>query len=515
MFTRRISTTVIAVTMFIGGILFTTVGSNIFGVQTGENSDGKVVTASHAAGIKGDENPVTLTLTTFENEFEVVADRVNPAVVQIRSERVMRQQLSNQSPFSGSPFEDFFRPFGNQNGRSRGEQNEQEFRSQGLGSGVLVRENGYLITNNHVIDGADELSVQLFDGSEYQAEVVGADPFTDLAVLKIDATDLPTVLMSDASDLRVGQWVMAFGSPLAEELQNSVTAGIISAVGRYSSTGTTVQNYIQTDAAINPGNSGGPLVNLRGELVGINSAIVTRTGGYQGIGFAIPVQTVQAVTDELISVGSVRHARLGVEFAAAPDALIEALDLPNGAAFVANVIEGSAADKAGIEENDVITAIDGKELKNALALSTTIRSLHPGDEILIDVNREGDEIQLEVELGAQEETTEDVVEENGVSESVSEALGLQYRDLSPEIRQQFDLNSDVNGILVTGVDQGSYAFKEANLRAGFLIMEVDREEVESVRDFERIVDSIEEGDTFLVRGRVLANGRSMLTALVK
>lgn len=515
---NRISIPMVAAAMFFSGILFATSGANLIG------SADKVATVSWAGdrtAVADTEEAVDWTapeavasIQEFETAFVSVADRINPTVVQIRAERVVRQQVPQFSqPFQGSPFEDFFRQFGMPQGGQGGQ--EREYRSQGLGSGVILRSDGYLVTNNHVIEGAENLSVLLFDGKEYEAEVVGADAFTDLAILRIKAENLPIIRFGDAERLKVGQWVMAFGSPLAAELNNTVTTGIVSAVGRYSSTGTSVQNYVQTDAAINPGNSGGPLVNLNGELVGINTAIFTRTGGYQGIGFAIPVNTVQRISEQLIENGSVQRARLGVEYGAASDALRKALDLPAGAAQVGNVVDGSAADKAGIREGDVILGLDGKKLDNALALSTIIGSLQPGDKVDILINREGDEKTIRVILGAAEE---DAAEEAGTTDddaSVSELLGLSYQNMTDDIARRYELEGDARGVFITNVDQGSFAYREANLRPGMLIIEADRKKVGSVAEFEEIVQRLDEGETFLIRVRNLENDTTMLTALEK
>jgi serine protease Do len=512
---NRFSISVLAAAMFLGGILFATSGANLLG---SEHTVGKVSWAGDRATVMPDDDATDWTapetapsVREFETAFVSVADRINPAVVQIRAERVIRQQAPQfAQPFQGSPFEQFFQQFGMPQGGQ-----QQEYRSQGLGSGVILRSDGYLVTNNHVIEGAENLSVLLFDGKEYDAEIVGADAFTDLAILRIEADNLPIIQFGDSDQLKVGQWVMAFGSPLSAELANTVTTGIVSAVGRYSSTGTSVQNYIQTDAAINPGNSGGPLVNLNGDLVGINTAIFTRTGGYQGIGFAIPVKTVERISEQLIESGSVKRARLGVNYGPAAPALRQALDLPAGAATVANVVEGSAAAKAGIKEGDVILGVNGKKLDNALALSTIIGSLKPGDKADILINREGDEKTIRVELGAAEEDAEESESVADAGASVSEALGLQLGNVTADVARRYELGDDVRGVFISNVDQGSYAFREANLRPGMLIIEANRKKVDSVADFERIVKDLQDGETFLLRVRVLEGDTTMLTALRK
>ncbi len=312
---------------------------------------------------------------------------------------------------------------------------------------------------------------------------------------------------------------MAFGSPLDPDLSNTVTAGIISALGRLTSMGEGVQNYIQTDAAINPGNSGGPLVNLRGELVGINTAIVSRTGGYQGIGFAIPVSQVELVTEQLIETGSVRRAQLGVRFNPASQSLIQALKLPRGAANVVDVVEGSAAERAGIQPGDVITAVNGNELTNSLQLSQIISSLRPGETVQITINRNGEERTLNVELGEAQRTGSTTAatpdeDDSADTDQLVERLGLGISNITPEIIQRFELEQNTSGVFVSEVDPASDAYREAGIRQGMVITEVDRKPVTNVREFQRIYNSIDAGETFLVRLK-LPGGGETVTALTK
>lgn len=496
----------VAVVAFVTGIMFTTMGANFLQAGDYVGTESKAAEAtdftSDAAFDDLSKNPLA-----FEQVFIGVADRVNPAVVQIRAEKVVQRSQAN--PFQGSPFEDFFsRPF-------NGQQQEQEFRTQGLGSGVVFRSDGYIITNHHVIDGAENIKIKFFNGELLDAEVIGSDAFSDIAVIKVNETNLPHVQVGSSGDISVGQWALAFGSPLAEELQNTVTSGIVSALGRYSSNANGVQNYIQTDAAINPGNSGGPLVDLRGNLIGINTAIFTRTGGYQGIGFAIPVNTVLNVAEQLIESGEVERARLGVEFIGATKALIEALDLPEGAAQVARVVPGSAADKAGIQEGDVITALDDQELRNALALSTVIGSKRPGEKVDVTVNREGDVKTFPVKLGASERDVKKEEPARSVEEPMSEMLGFTFQTLTPELIQRFQLEGVEHGVLITDVNQNSDAFREAGIRQGQIIVEADREPVKTVKDFEKIVKQFDKGESFLVKVQQAGNEQTILTALVK
>lgn len=512
----RISIVVFVIASFIAGVMFTTLGANFLNLGDLIGNDSRASDYDYAG-------TTARAATELESAFMAVSESVNPTVVQIQSERLTRVPSSpfgGRNPFEGTPFEDFF-------GFGDGPQGEREFRQQGLGSGVIIREDGYIATNNHVVEGAEELQVRLFDGSVYDATVVGTDPMSDLAVIRIEATDLPHVSFGNSDDLRVGQWVMAFGSPLSAELSNTVTAGIISALGRLTAQpgGQGVHNFIQTDAAINPGNSGGPLVNLRGELVGINTMIYSRTGGFQGIGFSIPVNTVRSVVDQLIETGSVRRARLGVEYNVASETLIRALDLPRGAAQVATVAEGSAAERAGIEPGDVIVAIDGDRLTNHLQLSQKIAAMRPGEQVRITVNRSGDERTLNVTLGEAEVETAQLSRSESQDgdraqpsddSAMFEELGLRLSNVTPSIASRFGLESGTEGVVVIEVDRNSTAYREANIRPSMVIVEVDRKPVSNMNDFRRVYNDIPEGDDFLVRLHVPGEQQStMITALTK
>jgi serine protease Do len=400
--------------------------------------------------------------------------------------------------FEGTPFEDFFdMPDGQ----------EREYRAQGLGSGVIVRSDGYVVTNNHVIEGADELQVVLADGSSYDGEVVGTDPASDLAVLKIDADGLPEMSFGTVDDVRVGQWVLAFGSPFSLELSNTVTAGIVSAIGRTSQNLSTLNQFaafIQTDAAINPGNSGGPLVNLRGELIGINTAIYTRSRGYQGIGFAIPVSVVENVSSQLIETGNVQRGYLGVFFARVPPSLAEVRDVPSGSAQVTQVESGTPADEAGLREGDIITQIDGQQLSDFNQLRTIIGNKQPGDAVQLTIVREDEERTIDVTLGTRpsdEELAGNQPRSGSPDAESMEALGLDLRNLTPELRQRlpFEGADVIEGVIVMDVEPGSDAYRDAELREGNIITEVDRRPIASVTDFMAIYEDLAPGETFLVR----------------
>lgn len=502
-----VSLLVIIVIAFMTGMIFVSAGGNILGIADKLSSDSRAENRSV-------ERLSPLDGLSFEEAFQVVAETVNPAVIQINSsKRVPRRGIDF---FGSNPFFDEF--FGRDR-RERQEDRDQFQLQQGLGSGVIIRADGYIVTNRHVIDGADELEVRLFDGRVFDAEVVGADELSDVAVIRIDVDEeLPYVSTGNSDDLRVGQWVLAFGSPLSESLSNTVTAGIVSALGRFSR-GNRIENFIQTDAAINPGNSGGPLVDLKGQLVGLNTAIYTQTGGYQGVGLAIPGNTIKSVAEQLISEGRVTRGYLGIRFSPISEALSKALNAPRGAAQVASVEDGGAAEKAGLKEGDVIVAIDGKELTNANELLTIVATAMPGDELELRVLRDDKQRTIKVTLGerpgdlaAEAAPAERNSRGDGV-EDIENSLGLTLRTLDDDLRQRFEIADDVKGVLLTAVDATSEAFSDADMRQGDVIIEVDKEPVETVQDFVRVYRRVDASDTFLVR--IHRGAGSFLTALTK
>ncbi len=513
---RKTSIAVFVVVAFLSGILFTTVGANLF------NMGEKVATESVAADtadktVIAPVNPGAR--LELEEAFIAVAEAISPSVVQIRSEQLIEQNQGD-NPFEGTPLEDYF------NMPDQG----PRFRS-GLGSGVITRSDGYIITNFHVIAQATELEVRMANGRFFDAEVVGTDQDSDLAVIKIDADDLPAVSFGAFDEVRVGQWVLAFGSPLSEDLDNTVTAGIVSALGRTSSNLASLNifaAFIQTDAAINPGNSGGPLVDLRGRLIGLNSAIYSRSGGSQGIGFAIPVNVVENVTTQLIETGDVERAQLGVFFDRVSETLADALGVPRGAAQVSEIRNGSAAEKAGIQEGDIITAVNGQELRDFNQLRTMIGNLRPGDVVDLELVRDGEQLAFTVELGKRNPLVaeNDQPEENDRDEDSSmEDLGLSLSNLTPATLRRLGLEEaePFEGVLITAVDPNSLAAREAELRRGDIITEIDKQSVEKLDDFEQVYRRIGKGETFLVRVLRLQPGaepnnptlRPFLTALTK
>ena len=495
----KVSLAVVVGGAFLAGILFATAGANLFGASDAVGTPGQAAALDGSTSI---EQSSAAMPNDFETAFSKVAESVNPAVVQIRAAQVVEQRRMN--PFEGTPFERFFGQPGPSGPEVR----------QGLGSGVIVRSDGHIVTNNHVIEDAEQLSVRTLDGTQYDAEVVGTDPYSDLAVLKIDAEDLTAVSFGNSEQIKVGQWVMAFGSPLDERLNNSVTAGIISALGRLRSTpqrrgdrsqSAGVNNFIQTDTAINPGNSGGPLINLRGELVGINTAIASQTGGYQGIGFAIPSNTVERVATQIIEEGSVQRAYLGIRYGGAPQTLVQNEDLPQGAAVVSQVESGTPADDAGFQAGDIITAIDGEPLEEYLQLGNKIASMQPGDQVSLTINRDGESQTLNVTLGARssmETASGDQRGDGGGSprDAMQEELGLQLRDITPEMARQLGLDQE-QGVIITGIDRSNPMIRDSGLQSRQIIFEMAGQEVADLDAFMELYEGIEPGAAFRVAVR--------------
>jgi serine protease Do len=488
--TRKLSVALLVIAAFIAGVFFVTSSGAIFG----DDFFG-LAEAQQAPVARGDVSQGIETATELGEAFAAVAEAVNPAVVSISSTQLVERPAMG-NPFEGTPFEQFF---GGGGGNGGGE----VIPRSALGSGAIVRPNGYIVTNNHVVEDADQLRVQFFDGTERPAEVIGTDPFADLAVIKVDAEDLPYLGYGDASGLRVGQWVLAVGSPLQQTLSNTVTAGIISALGRSQGINR-LENFIQTDASINPGNSGGPLVNLGGELIGINTAIATRTGGFQGIGFAIPVDIVRNVTDQLIETGDVERGYLGVTFSSISQSLARALAVPPGAAQISSVQPGSAADEAGLEAGDVIVAVNGSELTNSNELLSIVANRRPGDELQLTYVRDEERRQTTVELGvrpedeqAQRRPRRDRQPSQGDARS-QEMMGMTLSDLTAATAREFGYDADAEGVIVTDVERTSETFRDANIRPGDLIVRAEGERIANLSDFERVVDEVPEGESFLL-----------------
>jgi serine protease Do len=427
-------------------------------------------------------------LKAFSSGFAAVAQAVSPSVVTVTSEKLV-QPAAN--PFGGMFGNDpMFRRFFGDPG-----QNAQPFKQRGLGSGVIVRDDGYILTNNHVIQGADELTVELFDGRKLPAKVVGADPRSDLAVLRVDASGLPAMTIGDSEQVRIGEWVLAIGSPFNENLQHTVTAGIVSATGRSGMNLNEYEDFIQTDAAINPGNSGGALVNLDGEMIGINSAIASRTGGSNGIGFAIPANIAVDVMNDLITDGKVTRGWLGVSIQDVNQDLAQAMNLSTESGVLINsVAKGGPAEKAGLEQGDVIVRFDGKAMKNVSELRLTVAKADPNDEAQVVVLRDGKEKAVSVRLGEFPEDGSVAAVQSG--EVREDDLGITVEPITPDLAQQFELQDVSKGLVVTTITGASPA-EDAGLQPGDVILKVNRQSVVSLKDYRAALDQADPGSPVL------------------
>jgi len=409
--------------------------------------------------------PATIALPAFDT----IVQRVGPAVVNISTEGTTRTSNAMPGLSPDDPFYEFFRRFGPQ----AGPQGEQPTRSQG--SGFIVSADGIVLTNAHVVEGANEVTVKLTDKREFKAKVLGVDKPTDVAVLKIDGRNLPTVPLGDPQKSRVGDWVLAIGSPFGFE--NSVTAGIISAKSR-SLPNEGYVPFLQTDVAINPGNSGGPLLNLNGEVVGINSQIYSRSGGYQGVSFAIPIDVAAGVRDQIVAHGKVTRGRIGVAVQDLNQALAESFGLKNaGGALVSSVESGGPGEKAGLKVGDVILELNGDKVASSADLPPRVAAIRPGTSAKLKVWRKGESRDLEIKIG-------EFADESTVASAGGKAdqgrLGLAVRALSPDERRQVE----ASGLVVMDV-AGPAA--RAGIRRGDLILSLNGQPVETVEQLRALV----------------------------
>lgn len=401
---------------------------------------------------------------------------VNVSITQTVNQEAMFPQIPNLP--EGDPFFEFFRRFRPPHGGM-----PREFESKSMGSGFIISADGYILTNAHVVDGADEVTVRLTDKREFKAKVIGTDRRTDVALIKIESNGLPKVVIGNPSLLKVGEWVAAIGSPFGFE--NSVTAGIVSAKGR----SLPQENYvpfIQTDAAINPGNSGGPLFNLRGEVVGINSQIYSRTGGYMGVAFAIPIDVAMDVADQLRIHGKISRGWLGVMIQEVTRELAESFGLkkPEGA-LIANVEKGGPADKGGLEPSDVVLKFDGKPVGNASELPLLVSATKPGKQVVVQVWRKGSVVNLALTVG--EMPTEKVAKRNGKMESIAGKQGLGLNDLSEAQKKELQIP---HGVVVVEVQVSA---ARAGIQRGDVITAINNRDVKNVEQFNQILSSYKAG----------------------
>ncbi len=418
------------------------------------------------------------------DSFADLAAAQADSVVNISTTKLVRGQGLQGFGFPpGSPFEDFFQDFF---------QNMPPQERHALGTGFILSADGYIVTNNHVIDGADEVLVKMRDGKEYEARVIGVDPKLDVALIKVDAKGLKAVKLGDSDRLRVGDWVVAIGNPFG--LEQTVTAGIVSAKGRVIGSGP-YDDFIQTDAAINPGNSGGPLFNVRGEVVGINTAIYSRSGGNNGIGFAIPINLARSVLNDLREKGHVTRARLGVHISDIDKATQKALGLKTReGALVPQVEAGSAADKAGIRAGDVIVSLDGVKIRKAHDLPIRVARHAPGDKVRVGIIRDGKPKTIVVTV---EEMPEEAVASAGRHVGKGKVrLGIVGENLSADLARSLETRVK-SGVVVKQVQRGSPAAR-AGIQRGDVIYRINGEPVKNLRALARLLKGFEPGDVLRV-----------------
>ena len=399
-------------------------------------------------------------------DFTYAAESAVEAVVYV--EVTVQQTRRSQGI---DPFEFFF-GFGDGYGFGQPQSREQK----GSGSGVIIRPDGYIVTNNHVVAGASKISVTLNDNQQYDATIVGTDPATDVAIIKVDAQNLPTIPLGDSDQLRLGEWVLAIGSPLGAQLRSTITAGIVSAKGRSMPDGSgefKIESFIQTDAAVNPGNSGGALVNKKGELVGINTAIVSQTGSYSGYSFAVPVNIVKRVASDLIDFGSVKRAMLGITMQPIDKKIQEELKLNSmNGVYIYEVSKGSAAEEAGLKQGDVIIAIDGQKITDGASVQEKVNNYHPGDKAVITYIRDGKEYNADVTFHAAATQTGEVDVDGSVA-----FYGARLKALTAEELKATGLRG---GVRIVSVGQGKMA--EAGATSGSIILYVNDEPVSKPED---------------------------------
>ena len=431
--------------------------------------------------------PARAQLNDRPDSFADLAERLLPAVVNISTTQSMPQRDGPEIPEfpEGSPFEEFFRDF-----LERQERNDApQRRANSLGSGFIVDSEGIVVTNYHVIEGADEITVILQDDTNLKAEVVGHDDKTDIAVLRVETDEpLPAVDWGDSNDMRVGDWILAIGNPFG--LGGTVTAGIVSARQRDINAGPYV-DYLQTDASINRGNSGGPMFNLDGDVIGINTAIYSPSGGSVGIGFAIPSAQARVVVDQLLEFGRTRRGWLGVRIQQVTDDIAESLELANAmGALVASVTPTGPAEDAGIQQGDVIIRFDGKEVTTSRALPRIVAETPVGKAVSVEVWRGGESVEVPVTLGELEEAEDQgllaaVPPGGGVPDEEVDAelssLGLGLADMTPDLRDAYDIADDVAGVVITDIEPGSTA-DERGLQPGEVIVEIGQEVVSSAAE---------------------------------
>lgn len=473
----------------------------VFGIVFAAKLD--MIPHSKAADAQADKNVVktlkpSAAMMDLQDSFAQISASLNPCVVNISTTTTVKMQ----HPFFDGFFDDdTMDRFFNRGPRQGGKNRERKMEQQSLGSGFVIRSDGYILTNNHVVENADEIYVILSgtkDEDKIKAELVGSDPDTDLAVLKIKTSKpLPAAPLGNSDAARVGDWAIAIGNPFGFE--NTVTVGIVSAKARDIDQGP-YTDFIQTDAAINPGNSGGPLINIRGEVIGVNTAIFSRNGGYMGMGFAIPINLAKDIMDDLIETGHYSRGYLGITYQEVDEKLAKAygLDKAEGA-LVTNVMDDTPAGEAGVEAGDVIIKVGDKEIKDGKALQREVARLGAGKKVTVVALRDGKQKKFTITLAerpAELSSAKLKDKDSGKDEEEPSALGIQAQTLDKEIKERLGSKTDA-GIVVTEVDPESPA-QEAGIQQGDIIIKANREKVSSISDFRKIMKKVKAGEDLLI-----------------
>jgi len=463
--------------------LLTLLSATYLSVWAGENTKERdpLVLKTDSTPLDRDE--------TLRVSYSSVVKKTSPSVVFVFSSKTVKMD-SRMAPYLNDPrFRRFFGVPDQPNGQA-----PRERKQQGLGSGVIISSDGYILTNNHVIDGADEVKVAFGDPQvEFEATVIGRDPKTDVAVLKIEAENLPAATLADSDGVEVGDTVFAIGNPFG--IGMTVTHGIVSAIGRGGLRADAYENFIQTDAAINPGNSGGALVDSLGRLIGINTAILSRSGGFNGVGFAIPVNTARSLAEQLVSTGKISRGFIGVQTQGLTPELAEQFEVKSGA-LVTEISPDSPAEEAGFQSGDIITKVNGKDVLDPRRLQLAVIALAPGTEVEVEYVREGKTKTVEFVLGELPTTTlagDDAYLDN----DVGVLNGVSVDDITPQIRQQFRLPKTLEGAFITSVDPDS-ASGRVGIREGDVLLSLDRQRVLDASEAVELSEEIE-GPKVLVR----------------
>lgn len=415
--------------------------------------------------------------------FSQVGKTAIPAVVFIKAEYSGSNYQSSRTDDGSDPFEffndEFFRRFFGSPGKGFKDQPKYA-----AGSGCIVSKDGYILTNNHIIKDADKISVTLNSGEDYEAKVIGTDPKTDLAVIKIEANNLPYLEFANSDSIEIGEWVVAIGSPF--QLQASLTVGVVSAKGRQNLRITDLEDFIQTDAAINPGNSGGPLLDLNAKIVGINTAIISQTGGYMGIGFSIPSNMAKNIMTQIIDNGSVKRGHLGIYLQTIDKEMAEALDLQSTTGvLIAEVTKESAAEKAGLKQGDIIIAYNDILVKNMQSFRKEIALMSPGDKVKLTIIRDKKKENITIMLGDSPESH--------VASNQSIELGIEVsdiKDVSNDILKKWQYSDNLEGVMITSVKYNSIA-ERANLKPGMIIMQINHKKIKNMEDFNEALKDLD------------------------